>query len=90
MIRTARQLKALSSQYVQKRQQQGYDHHTQLCHGMVSGTACRFPIDEIENSSALQSLWENYRTSFDYAADIQWETIIRAFRQMYDMAVPPG
>lgn len=47
-------------------------------------------IDEIENSSALQSLWENYRTSFDYAADIQWETIIRAFRQMYDMAVPPG
>ena len=46
-------------------------------------------IDEIENSSALQSLWENYRTSFDYAADIQWETIIRAFRQMYDMAVPP-
>lgn len=52
--------------------------------------ACRFPIDEIENSSALQSLWENYRTSFDYAADIQWETIIRAFRQMYDMAGPPG
>lgn len=47
-------------------------------------------IDEIENSSALQSLWENYRNSFDYAADIQWETIIRAFRQMYDMAVPPG
>lgn len=47
--------------------------------------ACRFPIDEIENSSALQSLWENYRTSFDHAADIQWETIIRAFRQMYDM-----
>jgi len=46
-------------------------------------------IDEIENSSALQSLWENYRNSFDYAADIQWETIIRAFRQMYDMAVPP-
>ena len=90
MIRTARQLKALSSQYVQKRQQQGYDHHTQLCHGMVSGTACRFPIAEIANSSALQSLWENYRTSFDYAAVIQWETIIRAFRQMYDMAVPPG
>ena len=37
-------VESLSSQYVQKRQQQGYDHHTQLCHGTVSGTACRFPI----------------------------------------------
>lgn len=43
-------------------------------------------IDEIENSTELQSLWENYRTNFDYAADIHWVTIIHALRQMYAIA----
>ena len=40
-------------------------------------------FEEVENSPVMQKLWESYRRKFSYAADLEWNIIMRAVRSLY-------
>ena len=37
-------------------------------------------LNEVESSPVMQKLWESYRRKFSYAADLEWNIIMRAVR----------
>ena len=39
-------------------------------------------LNEVESSSVMQKLWESYRRKFSYAADLEWNIIMRAVRRI--------
>ena len=43
-------------------------------------------FEEVENSSVMQKLWESYRRKFSYAADLEWNIIMRAVRSLYALS----
>ena len=40
-------------------------------------------LNEVESSPVMQKLWESYRRKFYYAADLEWNIIMRAVRSLY-------
>lgn len=40
-------------------------------------------FDEVEHSPVMQGLWAAYRKKFSYAADLEWEAVMNAVRQLY-------
>ena len=51
------------------------------------GTAHLLPDAEsvltaVRESTEVQKLWENYRTKFNYASDISWDTVNRSVREI--------
>jgi predicted nucleotidyltransferase component of viral defense system len=42
-------------------------------------------ISEIEENSSLKSLWNNYQAKFDYASGINWNVIINALKEIYNL-----
>ena len=42
-------------------------------------------FDEVENSPVMQKLWESYRRKFSYAADLEWNIIMEAIRNLYSL-----
>ena len=40
---------------------------------------------EVENSPVMQKLWESYRRKFSYAADLEWNVIMGAIRNLYSL-----
>ena len=40
-------------------------------------------LNEVESSSVMQKLWESYRRKLSYAADLEWNIIMRAVRSLY-------
>ena len=42
-------------------------------------------IDEIEKSTIMIGLWDNYQRKFDYAADASWNDVIPVIRKLCDM-----
>ena len=40
-------------------------------------------LGEVENSQAMQKLWESYCRRFSYATDLEWNVIIEAIRDLY-------
>lgn len=43
-------------------------------------------FEEVENSPVMQKLWESYRKKFSYAADQEWNIIMRAVRSLYALS----
>lgn len=43
-------------------------------------------FEEVENSPVMQKLWESYRKKFSYAADLEWNIIMRAVRSLYALS----
>ena len=43
-------------------------------------------LNEVESSSVMQKLWESYRRKFSYAADLEWNIIMRAVRSLYALS----
>ena len=39
-------------------------------------------LDEVENSTDMIALWDNYRRKFEYAADIGWDMIMQGVRKL--------
>jgi len=39
-------------------------------------------LDEIEHSTGMMALWENYRRKFDYASDVAWGSVIQAIKRL--------
>ena len=40
-------------------------------------------LNEVESSPVMQKLWESCRRKFSYAADLEWNIIMRAVRSLY-------
>ena len=43
-------------------------------------------LNEVESSPVMQKLWESYRRKFSYAADLEWNIIMRAVRSLYSLS----
>ena len=43
-------------------------------------------LNEVESSPVMQKLWESYRRKFSYAADPEWNIIMRAVRSLYALS----
>lgn len=43
-------------------------------------------MNEVESSPVMQKLWESYRRKFSYAADLEWNIIMRAVRSLYALS----
>lgn len=43
-------------------------------------------LNEVQNDSVMQKLWESYRKKFSYAADISWETVMKSATELYHMS----
>ena len=43
-------------------------------------------LNEVESSPVMQKLWESYRREFSYAADLEWNIIMRAVRSLYALS----
>lgn len=43
-------------------------------------------LDEVQNDSVMQKLWESYRKKFSYAADISWEIVMKSATELYHMS----
>ena len=43
-------------------------------------------LNEVESSPVMQKLWESYRKKFSYAADLEWNIIMRAVRSLYALS----
>ena len=43
-------------------------------------------LNEVESSPVMQKLWESYRRKFSYAADLEWNIIMRAVRSLYALS----
>ncbi len=41
---------------------------------------------EVEDSPVMQQLWAAYRKKFSYAADLEWNSVIKAVRKLYSLA----
>jgi hypothetical protein len=41
-------------------------------------------LGEVEQSEALIALWKNYRSKYEYAADIPWNDVILAVRVLVE------
>jgi len=39
-------------------------------------------INEVENSSVMLALWKNYQYKYDYAANIDWSSVMQTVRRM--------
>jgi len=46
-------------------------------------------IDEVEKSTVMIGLWDNYQRKFDYAADASWNDVIPVIRKLCDMISSP-
>ena len=40
----------------------------------------------MEGSPVMQQLWTAYRKKFSYAADLEWNSVIKAVRKLYSLA----
>lgn len=40
-------------------------------------------FDEVENSTVMQKLWSSYQKKFSYAADLEWDVVMNAIRELY-------
>jgi len=45
-------------------------------------------LDEVESNSDMIALWINYQRKFEYAADIEWNEIMKAIRKLCDIIKP--
>ena len=43
-------------------------------------------LNEVESSPVMQKLWKSYRRKFSYAADLEWNIIMRAVRSLYALS----
>ena len=43
-------------------------------------------LNEVESSPVMQKLWESYRRKCSYAADLEWNIIMRAVRSLYSLS----
>ena len=43
-------------------------------------------LNEVESSHVMQKLWESYRRKLSYAADLEWNIIMRAVRSLYALS----
>ncbi len=43
-------------------------------------------FDEVEDSPVMQQLWTAYRKKFSYAADMDWNVVMKAVRILYSLA----
>ena len=43
-------------------------------------------LNEVESSPVMQKLWESYPRKFSYAADLEWNIIMRAVRSLYSLS----
>ena len=41
---------------------------------------------EVEGSPVMQQLWTSYRKKFSYAADLEWNIVMKAVRKLYSLA----
>ena len=41
---------------------------------------------DVENSPVMQQLWTSYRKKFSYAADLEWNIVMKAVRKLYSLA----
>jgi hypothetical protein len=53
---------------------------------VVSGSA--LILYEIESSPEVATLWKNYQSKFDYAADISWDDVMNSVRKLCEIAIP--
>lgn len=49
-------------------------------------TEAKEVFDEVEDSPAMQQLWIAYRKKFSYAADLEWNIVMKAVRKLYSLA----
>ena len=42
-------------------------------------------FDEVEESTVMQQLWTAYRKKFSYAADLEWNIVMKAVRKLYSL-----
>lgn len=42
-------------------------------------------LHEVENSDVMQRLWAAYRKKFSYAADLEWNVVMKAVRRLYTL-----
>lgn len=43
-------------------------------------------FDDVEDSPVMQQLWTSYRKKFSYAADLEWNIVMKAVRKLYSLA----
>jgi len=44
-------------------------------------------LNEIAESAEMKSLWKNYQRKFDYAADIDWDDMMRTVKKVCNKCV---
>ena len=44
-------------------------------------------FEEVQNDVGMQKLWESYQRKFSYAAEITWEEVMRAVKEVYGMCL---
>jgi len=44
-------------------------------------------LQEIESSTEIMALWKNYRAKFDYAANIEWSSVMKSVRALCDITI---
>ena len=49
-------------------------------------TEAKEVFHEVEVSPAMQQLWIAYRKKFSYAADLEWNIVMKAVRKLYSLA----
>ena len=49
-------------------------------------TEAREVFAEVEDSPVMQQLWTAYRKKFSYAADLEWNIVMKAVRKLYSLA----
>jgi len=49
-------------------------------------TEAKEVFDEVEDSPAMQQLWIAYRKKLSYAADLEWNIVMKAVRKLYSLA----
>ena len=71
--------------------------NTQILHDALLATArkreteghlaeAREVFAEVEDSPVMQQLWTAYRKKFSYAADLEWNIVMKAVRKLYSLA----
>lgn len=46
-------------------------------------------FDEVEHSSVMEKLWQDYQKKFSYAADLPWHTVMDSVRSLYQICRKP-
>ena len=71
--------------------------NAQILHDALLATACKRETEdhlseakeifaEVEDSPVMQQLWTAYRKKFSYAADLEWNIVMKAVRILYSLA----